>query len=345
MTTLEDDADPRMLYRPVPQIEDPSVMKPVWKLISPERARQMLLKADTDPNFRQRPISERDVRRWRLLMETNRFVNFLPIPICEDDQGVLINGKHRLMALSRQSQAHGFLFIRNVPRWMASFFDSGRPLSLSDVFYRLNRMTKAQTGSTMRLAMRYEETLHGLRPASGWRKWAGERDEHFDVDDFLMRREPLGDLYVSAEHTYRPTKLILASLMVFRFYQELAWPEGADQVADFFDGLRTGAMPPKSPALVLRAWGRDTFDDERIPGSQKIQAKRELHLVLLFRMFELHVKGDRPHKLNWAYGFPMPMPYHPNGDEAAVGNVLAALTELDRAADKERLAAGTTPAP
>ena len=121
--------------------------------------------------------------------------------------------------------------------------------------------------------------------------------------------------------------------MAFRFYQQLAWPDGVDALIEFWDGLRTGAVPPRSPASALRAWGRDCFEEERL-GAKRPFARRELHLLLLFRMFALHVQGDRIQgKVPWAYGMPMLMPFHPDGDETALKNVRAALAELDREAD------------
>jgi len=322
----EGEPDPHMLYRPVPQIENPQQMKVKFKAYTPDEAQRLLLDADSDTEFKQRPMRDRDARRWAILMETDRFVHYLPNgPLCFDPEGVLLNGKSRLTGVTRQTKPIGFMVVNYVPRWMFKFFDQMRVRSLNDTFVMAGRMTHAQTGSTMRLAMRYEEFLHGIRPSLGWKTWAGERgDEHFDVDDFLARREDLADLYVAAEHCSRPSKLGIAALMVFRFYQQLAWPDGVDVLTDFWDGLKTGAMPPKSPSLLLRSWARDVWQDK-----ERIQGKRELHLLLLFRYFALHAQGDKLHNLTWAHGFPMAMPYHPDGSEVAVKNVLAALAELD----------------
>lgn len=319
----------QMLYRAVPQIEDPSQLKVEFKMYAPEDVPGLLLMADSDPEFKQRPLKERDVKRWRLLMETGRFVNYLPNgPLCFDPDGMLLNGKHRLTALGRQDRPFGFMVVRNVPRWMFQFFDTMRVRSLNDVFHMAGRMSKAQTGSTMRLGMRYEEFLHGMRPALGWRHWGTERDEHFDVDSFLTRREDLGDLYVAAEQAARGSRLIVASLMVFRFYQQLAWPDGDTELTAFWDGLAKGAMlAPNSPALVLREWARDNYKYK-----ERIHGKRELHLLLLNRMFALSVQGDKVQSLNWAHGFAMTVPYHPDGPEMAVKNILTALDETDLAA-------------
>lgn len=134
---------------------------------------------------------------------------------------------------------------------------------------------------------------------------------------------------------YSGCKLLVASTMVFRFYQSLAWPEGEEQLVAFCDGLAKGAMlAPRVPTLVLREWARQSNEQK-----EKIRGKRELHLLLLMRMYALTVQGDRIDRMQWAYGFPMTMPYHPNGPETAVKNVLTALAEMDAQASKDALGA------
>lgn len=319
-----------LLYREAPQIDGDPEMKATFMRVTQEQAREWLYKAeeaDREGIIKQRPTSLRDIRRWKILLETNRFIDFLPDgPVCLDEEGLLINGKHRLTAVAQFDRPVGFMVVKNVPRWMFRFFDTGRGRSLNDVFKIAGRATKAQTGSTMRLAMRYEEFLHGKRKEHGWKDWRGQRDEHADVDDFLDRREELSDWYYVGQQIYSGSKLIVASAQVFRFYQSLAWPEGEEQLVSFCDGLAKGAMlAPKHPGLVLREWSRKSFDQK-----ERIEAKRELHTLLLFRHFQLAVQGDRINGVTWAKGFPMAMPYHPDGHETAIKNVLTALAEMDQ---------------
>lgn len=315
-----------LLYRPVPQLTGAVTMKPRFVKVTPKMAKDWVAKSEEDDTFRQRVTKVRDVRRWQILMQTDRFVSYLPNgPLCFDENGILLNGKHRLTALAGQDDAFGFLVIDKVPRWMFPFFDTGAPRTLNDVFHISSRASKAQTGSTMRLAMRYEEFLHGKRPGTGWKEWFSQRDEHADVDSFLARREDLNDWYYLGQQIYTACKLNIGAVTVFRYYQSLAWPDGEEQLAEFCNGLAKGAMlAPGKPALVLREWSRASFEQR-----DRIRGKRELHLLLLFRMFARTLQGDGMGRLQWAYGFPMTMPYHPNGHDAAVKNILTALNEVD----------------
>lgn len=322
--------DPARLYRPAPQLDGPVPFRVSFAEVTPEQARQWLYTADTDPDFRQRPTAPRDIDRWLNLMRTGRFVEYLPDgPLCFDESGLLLNGKHRLSALGQHDQPIGFMIVKSVPRWMFRFFDTGKGRTIADVLTIAGKhagtFNKAQVSSTMRLAMRFEEFLHSKRPGIGWREWRKTRDEHYDIENFTSRRAPLLDWQQTGLQIYRGSKIVPASGQVFRWYQSLAWPDGDAEISAYTDGLTKGAMlAPQHPALVLREWAKDSFHQ-----GERIEAKRELHLLLLLRFFALHVQGDRVKKVTWARGFPMAMPYHPAGHEQAVKNVRAALAELD----------------
>lgn len=337
-----DDIDEaRMLYREVRQVPDPKQFKVEWPLLTAAKMAAMLKKADADEQFRQRPTAVRDISRWKKLIESKRFVHYLPNgPLCYDPDGALLNGKHRLTAGVACGESLGFMVVRGVPRWMFRYFDTPKVQSLNDILVREGHAAnRPQVSATLRLALRYEELLHGLREGTGWRHWSGIRDEHTDLEDLLLRREPLMDQYSTAVRTHRGVgplgcRLVITSLMVFRFYQELAWPAGADQVEKFFEALKTGAMVPVgSPAKTLREWGYDSYENK-----ESWPAKRESHLLLLLRHFDASVRGAKIHRVDWGYGHPMPAPYHPDGVDVAVKNVLTALQELDR--DSRVLLAG-----
>ena len=318
--------DPQLLYRAIPQVDVPPGLQLECVLVTPEMAKQWLAKSDAHEDFRNRPTRVGDVRRWKLLMETGRFVSYLPDgPILMSAGGCLLNGKHRLTALCGHNQPIGLVIIKNVPDWMMNFFDTGRNRSLRDLFEITGHMTPTQVGSTARQAMRYEEFIHGKRSAIGWRFWAAHRDEHTDVVDFVNRRSALTDLYGSAELVYRGSKLLIASAMTFRLYQELAWPEGAPFVREFFEGIAKGAMlAAGTPALTLREWSKDiAVNRERVP------AKREAHLLLLLRFFALTAQKEQVHRVQYGYGQPMLLPYHPDGDDAALANLREGLAALD----------------
>lgn len=319
------------LYRPVPQLTKlPNfTLTPEW--VEPEQMQAWLLKAEADPQFRQRPLYPAQVRRYSKLLKRKGFVHFMPDgPLCFDPDGMMLNGRNRGTASAKHDEPTGFCIIRNVPRWMFRYMDTGKSRSQKDIFHISGRGATPQTQAAMRLGMRYEEFIRGMRgKGNGWHQWnQGSGDELTDVDDYLERRGELADLHASCQRVYLKSRLIQTSLMVFRFFQELAWQgdEAEAALEAFWLALETGAATsPQAPAVVLRAWANDSFRLE-----EQIPARRELHLLLLFDLFRLHVQGDRIPRITWAKGLRMTMPYHPDGHETAVKNVIAGLDELDR---------------
>jgi hypothetical protein len=322
-----EEAEDKTLHEPVPQLDGTPKFKIKYVWFDPEKANEWLRNASQAEDFRQRPIKLSQVRRWKNLHTTKRFVHFLPNQaICTDEHGVMLNGQHRLTGLAGcpEGTQAGFMVIENVPRWMFAFFDTNSVRTIKDVFHIGNRASRPQTSSGMRLAMRYEEFLKGLRRPTGWRHWNVEKDEHNDIDNFYEKRDELQDWYASAEKLYKRAKILIPSTMVFRFYQQLAWPEGDEQIEEFCEQLYDPYnVPPLHPAKQLRDWSFNAYVD-----GVQVQAKRETQLMLLFKTFAQAQTGSRS-KLTWAYGQPMTMPYHPKGHEVAVKNVRIALDDID----------------
>lgn len=333
--TTDEKALEQMLYRSVPQLQEAPKWDIEYPVFSPEQARELLARGNEDPSFRQRPTYSKDITRWQALIRTNRFVFWLPAgPLCFDPEGMTLNGKNRLTALADMPDETrtGFMCIYGVPRWMFKYFDTNRNRTMKDVYHIGNRSTRPQTPTVMKLALRYEECLMGLRKPTGWRHWSTVRDEHVDTDDFTARRDQIHEGYTRGERIYKLSRLALPAMATFQFYQGLAWPEGLDRLDDFCETLVTKeSIAVTNPAIRLRDWTRDLY----YSNEDKISAKRELHLALLFRTFDQFARGTRIQKvgIDWTYGMPMSMPYHPDGLEAALMNIKKALAELDDAVE------------
>ncbi len=313
------------LWAEVMQVTDPSTMKAKFRTYTPEQAQQVMLNQDSLEVRRQRRRSEREVRRWSLLMETKRFVDFFPgAPICFDPDNNVLNGQHRLSAVARQMRPVGFLVVTGVPTFMFAYFDTGLPRSINHVFQAAGRQPQPQVGSTLRLAMRYREFVLGLRPPIGWKEWQKFRDEHADVAAFGDQHPGLLDLYVAAEANYKISKVTPSSLMVWRYFQEMAWPQGAKKIMEFFEQLKFGTdMPLNHPAWHLREWAKEINATK-----QRVTAKRELDLLLLNKMFAAAMNNERPERFPVAHGFAMTTPYHPKGQSVALANVKAVLARI-----------------
>lgn len=329
---VAEDVPAGLLYQPVQQIKLNPKRPPFdvsYEFISPDQAEELLSKAATASGFRQRTITAAEVKRYSDLITTNRFVHFLPSnPLLIDPDGVPINGQHRMLGLIDAGMPAGFVIFRNVPRWMFAYLDTGKRRTLKNVLHINARPTGPQTDSMLKLALRYEEFLQGVRPGTGWRHWNAVKDEHQDIDSFFARRLELQDGYTPAQRVYSKAKVLIPATTTFLFYQSLAWPEGAEEAEDFLGDLISGThLTRDRPANRLREFTLDVFESK-----SPVIAKREVHLLLMLRTFALEMNKSRIGSLQWAYGQPMAMPYHPKGHEVAIKNVRSALDDLDAAA-------------
>lgn len=327
-----EETPPGLLYRPVKQIKLVDGRPPFdvsFEWITPEQAEQYLREAAEAADFRQRPLTAAEVRRWATLIDTDRFVQFLPNGVvCFDEEGILINGQHRFSGVADGTKPAAFVVFRNVPRWMFAYFDTNKNRTAKNVLYINNKTVKPQLDSALKLALRYEEFVQGVRPSTGWRHWNAVKDEHQDLDDFCDRRDEIRDWYGTGQQVYGRCKVLIPSVMTFGFYQSLAWPEGLDEMEEFLDDLGTGNhLTIQRPSHHLRKFTLEVFENK-----SPVIAKREVHLALLMRVFAQEMAKSRTSVMHWAYGQPMTMPYHPKGHEVAIKNVRSALDEMDREA-------------
>lgn len=319
--------DPLLLYDPIEkQINGKRVPWTIeYPMITPKQAQAILDEADEYSGFGQRPRTPARRKRWLDLMASNRFVNFHPFgPLGFNEDGIIMNGGNRLGALAEFDRAVGFMVIRNAPTWLINYIDNGNNRSQRESAFINQRNTDPAIAAVARLGMRYEEFLFGKRKETGWMAWPKHKDEFVDIDNFIEKREYIMDYLPQAKLLKRKTTLQVASGACFIAYQHLAWPDGADKLNEFLDGLNLGVMLDKgNPALTLREWARN---DGYIGGMTS--GRREGHLLLLFKYFHLFVERATIHDVRVAKGLPMTMPYHPDGWDVACKNVREALLEI-----------------
>lgn len=325
----EIDESPQRLYRSLLTQLTPTTIPwdpPKYVYVTPEMAQDWLDAADNHPDFVPRKRTAARVKRWQELMQTNRLVEFLPNgPICKNYAGIIMNGGNRLAAVVEYGEPVGFMIIEPCPDWLLDYFDTGDKRSLKEALLIRKRPTDPLLSAITRLAMRYEEFLFGKRRPDGWVTWGRVKDEHPDIDSFMERREYVLDWASVGKQLKRHAEIQPSAGAVFTAYQLLAWPEGADRTNDFLDSLITGANLKKgNPALTLREWARrDGYIGQATAG------RREGHLLLLFNMFASYCRDSTVTEMKVARGFPMTMPYHPDGFEIAVKNARDGILELD----------------
>src|SRR3954469_16236429 len=111
--SVEEDA--LLLYEPVAKQISPR--KIPWtekpERITPQQAQVILREADEYSGFGQRKRTPARVKRWLTLMESNRFVDYMPFgPLGFNEDGIVMNGGNRLAAVAEHSSPVGFIVLR-----------------------------------------------------------------------------------------------------------------------------------------------------------------------------------------------------------------------------------------
>lgn len=333
------------ILTPVPQVSNPPPFGVEFLMVTPEEAAVWWETMMADEEFRNRPLNTTDARHYKDLIDSDRFVHFLPNGIiCRDPLGIFINGKTRMAGLKEAKKPAGFVIFTNVPRWMWMYMDILKPKTARQVLFGNHKMDKPQAITALRFVIKYEEFLNGIRDAEGWRHWSTGRDEFADLDHIHdLRREMMDDYGNAMAIRKGGCHLLAAPLMLFRYYQYYAWPDGRGILHDFCEALRLGTDPRRwMSAQSLRNWSTQ--------GYFPTQGKKEAHLILLFQHFESYAKkaweleqrSKRRLDLDGvdknfpqireavvAYGSPMRKPFHPDGELVALANLQRSIPPLN----------------
>jgi hypothetical protein len=96
--------------------------------INKVRAQQIL----SSPYKRQRSINKALIEKLAQAMNANEFIEAIPNPIYISERGTLLDGQHRLTALTQTDRTIQFLMAYGLPESAFVYFDQNRPRSLRD---------------------------------------------------------------------------------------------------------------------------------------------------------------------------------------------------------------------
>lgn len=118
-----------------------------------ELARQLLV-----GNKINRRIKPRMIDRYAAAMSEGNWP-FSGGTIITDDQGVLLDGQHRLLAIIKSGKPQKFILIGNLPRSIFDVLDTGAVRKASDVIHQVGEYgSSAMTASAAKYLFIYEQT-------------------------------------------------------------------------------------------------------------------------------------------------------------------------------------------
>lgn len=214
-----------------------------WWTITPQRAKELLV---ASAEFVQRRLKWK-VDVYAADMAAGRWLDNGESLIFDQD-GVLLNGQHRLHAIIKSGVTLRMKVTLGVPRAAAKTMDQGLSRTVGDAL----RMGGTKNASTLVAAAR---TLHEFRGAVDPLSRSGRRhDENAclssqgGIEEFLGRNAGLAD-FVSLVPNHLAKVAPLSLLAAFGF--ELSLVQSQTDALDFLSGLE-GGHPLDDPRSVLR---------------------------------------------------------------------------------------------
>lgn len=228
--------------------------------VTPEVASEWLGR----PLAQQRTISRNDVAKYERAMREGRWREPSLDPIAFTEEGLLLNGQHRLAALIKAGMSIEMLIVHDVPGDLFPTIDTGRRRQASQ-FVRLPNATAL--ASTTRLVLWYHkrrmaDPRHPMSPV-------GPSAVGFDTDEILAFIEgEWGETLQASVHEARmaarysgvPTSVMGAVLVIARM-------EGADPLLleEWIQGLTEGiGLTEDDPRRRLRQRLLDTSSSAHI---------------------------------------------------------------------------------
>lgn len=137
--------------------------EPTFQLekIGPAEAEELL-----KMNLKNRNIVDRAVAEYAAAM-ANKEWQFDGAPIRISDNGVVLDGQHRLSAIVKSGTTHDFLVIRGIKREAQAIMDTGRKRTLANALTLRGEKDSTALGALLTLAFRWHHGVRGTRMFTG----------------------------------------------------------------------------------------------------------------------------------------------------------------------------------
>lgn len=212
-----------------------------WMTITPAKAREIL----DERNVNNRKISDRVAARYARDMRSGQWLtNGDAIRFAVD--GTLLDGQHRLRAISLSGVTIRALVVWNLPREAQATMDDGRKRTMANVL-ELNG-TANNHGKTIASILRRACSWDAGHKDGAARDGSSKLDmtAYFDAHPRVLLAAQVADSIRNAQGIR-----CAASTLGFAYY--LFDRVSPDDAVTFFESLKTGAgLPVGSPVLLLR---------------------------------------------------------------------------------------------
>jgi hypothetical protein len=246
--------------------------QPQYETITPRKAEQWLRVNKTNRKIHSRKVesyaNDMAANRWRLTAETMQF----------SDEGKLLNGQHRLLAIIKADVSVTILVARGLDPDAQKVMDSGTARTFSDQLSIQGILNPTLVASAARLARAAERT-------GGYGDLRAVQVTHSELEDFLDRNPDLLDAASSQAKTWAKGMNCVPSIVAYANWRLSRIDDAAAK--DFFEAASSPAGHVKgSPILAMRVrFEKAVRDRERLPEAAT--------LSLIFRAWN-HYRNGTP---------------------------------------------------
>lgn len=265
---------------------------PILVRVDPQLATEWLAKQN-----RNRKVSRADVDKYAKDMAAGRWVaipgeNTIKFA---DDNGELVNGQHRLMAIMESQTVIELWVDFSFPRHLVPLIDNGRRRSASDVLSMNGISNSTNIAAAASLVLRYERHKNNV--------WSGFRFQptKAEVEDEVFTHQ--GN-YIAGLHLADQLRPISKGKHITRTpYTSLCvlvdrHSPNAELLSEFHYGLRTGAnLEEGDPRLALRT-----------ANVNKVWGGSQVHLFGCLKAWNAWIEGAEMRMLKTGSPKYLPMP-------------------------------------
>lgn len=214
--------------------------------VTPEIAEDMMAR-NTDYSYRNRPIASNTIKRYEKALLENRW-RLTGEPIIFSEDGVLLNGQHRLIACINTGESFRTLVVFGISRDAFKFMDRGLKRNVSHVF----AIEGIPNATLMAACVSWLDRIHN---SNGFNRGAARRPENEQfIDIYDDHKDLQNSAWVSNKISKEGEKLVSPALMTTLHY--LFAKKDREEADNFMRKVITGIgiTEEKEPENLIRKW-------------------------------------------------------------------------------------------
>lgn len=262
-----------------------------WIAVTPLLAEQWL-----SHNIDNRNLRTQRVVRFAEDMESGRWANYHPHGISFDSSGRLIDGQHRLHAISLSGQTITMRVTSNLPPEIHSVIDIGMPRTAGEILRREGIKDPSHVAALVTTIFWFDEY-----PDTSWNNCIAATKAHIHAFALDYENE-INDAIQAAAGVYRSARIPRTAYGTLHFLAERAglmdaWP-------GWHEGVAVGAgLMRRDPRLTLRNY----FSNQARRREKRDRWERQKHLAIMMKAFSKYVEGQPLAVVRFEqYELPMP---------------------------------------